>query len=321
MANFPIVGSLRCSMPSGTSIFSSTSIPFEYHFTVTPSNGSSTLDTSSKAIVSIFDIMSSAKTPPDNIVRAHQCGLWFCLQSYNVTVTNGIVDRSVIVEWSKSEAVPKSSANSDEYVFVDIPPQMNAKEHARYSVPSDSLKTLRAFIDKLTLGNASQVAGVVSYDSDWVQAIEAATGDLSGWISRLALSLTNDIWLTGTVRPNGNVEYGGTAYIMAPHIEVNWFWVAYPVSLMIFAFLYLMQTVWRTAHDQVCAWKTDSLPVSDFPICLLHPCTRFRGNHFVPDAILSCLKDHPRAGPRWNGCAGGAQLSRRPHRGRADSRG
>ncbi|KAI1153152.1 hypothetical protein F4825DRAFT_461315 [Nemania diffusa] len=244
------------SMPSGTSIFSSTSIPFEYHFTVTPSNGSSTLDTSSKAIVSIFDIMSSAKTPPDNIVRAHQCGLWFCLQSYNVTVTNGIVDRSVIVEWSKSEAVPKSSANSDEYVFVDIPPQMNAKEHARYSVPSDSLKTLRAFIDKLTLGNASQVAGVVSYDSDWVQAIEAATGDLSGWISRLALSLTNDIWLTGTVRPNGNVEYGGTAYIMAPHIEVNWFWVAYPVSLMIFAFLYLMQTmlfchVSKTIHAQV----------------------------------------------------------------------
>ncbi|KAI0452341.1 hypothetical protein F5B21DRAFT_506358 [Xylaria acuta] len=182
------------------------------------------------------------KTPQDNsVAQAYQCGLWFCLRSYNVTVTNGLVDRSVTAEWSKSDFVPKSSDLHDEYVFLDIPPEMNANQHTRYSVPSDSLKTLKSFMDKLARGNASQVAGALTYDSDWIQAIEAATGNLSGWISRLALSLTNEIQLTGTVRPGGNSEYSGTAYIMAPHVEVNWYW--------------------RTAHDQVCAWKTDSLPM------------------------------------------------------------
>ncbi|KAI1129247.1 hypothetical protein F5Y10DRAFT_276934 [Nemania abortiva] len=230
------------SMPLGTPISSAKNTPFEHYFAVAPSNGSSTFaDTSSRAIISMFDIITSAKTPQDNIVQAHQCGLWFCIRSYNMTIMNGVANRSVTAEWSKSDFVSKGSANSDEYVFRDIPSQMNAKEHARYSVPSDSLETLRAFMDKLTLGNASHVAGAVSYDSDWVQAIEAAAGDLSSWISRLALSLTNEIRLTGTVRPNGNSEYGGTAYIMAPHLKVNWYW--------------------RTAHDQVCAWKTDSLPM------------------------------------------------------------
>ncbi|KAJ8125465.1 hypothetical protein O1611_g8174 [Lasiodiplodia mahajangana] len=246
------------SMPSGTSILSTNSAPFEYYFTVAPSNGSSALSsTSSKAIISIFDIMSSAKTPRDNLVRAHQCGLWFCLQSYNVTVTNGVVNRSLTIEWSKSEFVQQDRAGSDEYVFLDIPPQMNAKEHARYSVSLDSLEALRAFMDQLTLGNASKVAGTVRFDSDWIQAIESVvTKDLSGWISRLALSLTNNIQLTGTVQPNGDSEYSGTAYIMAPHLKVNWYWVAYPVSLMILAFLYLMQTmlfchVSKTIHAQV----------------------------------------------------------------------
>ncbi|KAI1425757.1 hypothetical protein F5Y12DRAFT_784381 [Xylaria sp. FL1777] len=238
------------SMPSGTSIYDQGSAPFEYRFTVAPSNGSSTFPSMNfKAIISIFDIMSSEKTPQDSMVQAYQCGLWFCLKSYNVTVANGVVDRSVTVEWSKSEFAPKSSAHYDEYVFLDIPPEMNAKQHTRYSVPSDSLKTLRAFMDKLMLGNASQAAGVVTYDTDWIQAIEAATKfDLSSWISRLALSLTKDIQLTGTVQPSGNFEYSGTAYTMAPHVEVNWYWVVYPVSLMIFAFAYLMQT-------------TDSLPM------------------------------------------------------------
>ncbi|KAI0545534.1 hypothetical protein F4679DRAFT_576071 [Xylaria curta] len=245
------------SMPSGTSIYSPPGAPFEHYFTVGPSNGSSIFpNASSKAIISIFDIMSSAKTPRDNVVQASTCGLWFCLRSYNVTVTNGLVARSVTKEWSKSDFVPKSSALHDEYVFLDIPPDMNAKQHTRYSVPSDSLRTLRSFMDRLTLGNASQVAGALTYDSDWIQAIEAATGNLSGWISRLALSLTNEIQLTGTVRPGGNSEYSGTAYVMAPHVEVNWYWVAYPISLMIFAFLYLMQTmlfchVSKTIHAQV----------------------------------------------------------------------
>lgn len=231
-------------MPSGTSIFSAAAASFEYHFTVAPSNMSLLFpDTNSAAIISIFDIMSSAKTPRDITVRAHQCGLWFCVQSYNVTVMDGIVDRVVMMEWSKSELVPKGSARFAEYIFQDIPLQMNAKELARYTVPSDSLETLKAFMDKLMLGNVSRVAGTVSYGSDWIQAIEAASQDLSEWMSRLALSLTKDIQLTGTVRPGGNSEYSGTAYIMAPHVEVNWYWVAYPVSLMIFAFLYLMETV------------------------------------------------------------------------------
>ncbi|KAI1273050.1 hypothetical protein F5Y07DRAFT_391530 [Xylaria sp. FL0933] len=238
-------GMCSYAMPSGTTIRNQADASFEHKFTAAPSNGSSTFQiSSSKAIISIFDIMLSEKASQDNQVRAYQCGLWFCLKSYNLTVTDGVVNRSVTVEWSKSDFTPKSSAHDDEYVFLDIPPEMNANRHTRYSVPLDALDTLRTFMDKLTLGNAFQVADDMIYDTDWIEALEvAARLDLSGWISRLALSLTNNIQLTGMVRPGRNSDYSGTAYIMAPYVEVNWYLVAYPLSLMVLAFVYLVQTM------------------------------------------------------------------------------
>lgn len=264
----------RCSysMPSGTSIYGQPGAPFDYGFIVEPSNQSSTFPADNfKATISVFDIMSAAKSSQDSMVQAYQCGLWFCLRSYNATVINGVVHRSVTAEWAKSKFVHETSTHTDEFVFVDIPPEMNVR--TRYSVPMDSIETLRALIDKLTLGNASQAAGAVRYDTDWIQAMDAATqSDLSGWIARFARSLTRNIQLTGTVQPGRNSMYNGTAYIMAPHVVVNWYWVIYPISLMILAFVYLIKTVYITARDQVCAWKTDSLPVSYF---VYYSSTRF----------------------------------------------
>ncbi|KAK5632638.1 hypothetical protein RRF57_008352 [Xylaria bambusicola] len=241
------------SMPSGTSVHEQVDAPFDYHFTVAPSNGSSTfLNNDYKAVISIFDIMSAENSPQNNKVQAYQCGLWFCLKSYNATVTTGIQDRFVTIEWSKSEL----SAHADEYFFVDIPPEMKVQQYAHYSVPLGSLWTLRAFIDKLTLGNArgSQAANVVVHDTDWIQAIEAATkADLSVWISRFAHSLTQHIQLTGTVQPSRNSDYNGMAYVMASHVVVNWYWVVYPISLMFLAFIYFMLFchVSSDIHEQV----------------------------------------------------------------------
>ncbi|RYP89762.1 hypothetical protein DL770_004104 [Monosporascus sp. CRB-9-2] len=38
-------------------------------------------------------------------------------------------------------------------------------------------------------------------------------------------------------------------------------WVIYPMAMVLLAFCYLTQTVWRTAHDQFCARKGESLPM------------------------------------------------------------
>ncbi|KAI0008713.1 hypothetical protein F4779DRAFT_641419 [Xylariaceae sp. FL0662B] len=159
--------------------------------------------------------------------------------AYNVTVTNGIHNSRTIANWSKTNISTERSAHFDEYEFVDIPPELYVKNQTRFAVPTDSIEALRSFMGSLMLGNASEIGGVVDYSSDWVQAMQNATSDLTAWIEKLSLSMTNDIRSSGTFDATKMLEYSGNAYIMASHI----------------------QTVWRTARDQVCAWKGDSLPM------------------------------------------------------------
>lgn len=250
------------SMPSGTSITAPNGDSTGYHFTVAPTaNVSATL---SQASFSSFDVLSVSKSRVSASVEAVSCTLWFCLQSYDISMINGQQNTTVTGSWSAVEFSAANSAHNDEFHFIDIPTEMNADPNTRYSVPFESIEILHSFMASKMFGNSSNIDNQINYDSDWIQAMQNSSSDLPRWIATLSLSLTNDIRLSGGLDSNnlrGQYRYTGTAYAQVPHVEVNWFWVAYPLTLMILAFLYLMQTVWRTARDHVAAWKGDSLPM------------------------------------------------------------
>ncbi|KAH6651706.1 hypothetical protein BKA67DRAFT_537566 [Truncatella angustata] len=250
------------TMPTGTSITAPSGDSTGYIFTVVSSENVSS--SGSWAYFSKFDIMSVSKSRASTSVEAYQCALWFCLRSYEVSVTNGQQNTSSTGNWSEVEFSAATSAHNDEYHFIDIPAEMNAVPSTRYSVPLESIEVLEGFMASKMTGNSSNIDNRADYSSDWVQAMQNSSADLPTWMIRLTLSITNDVRSSGSADPNNRgsqYEYAGTAYIQAPHLQVNWLWVIYPLSLMILAFLYLVQTVWRTARDHVSAWKGDSLPM------------------------------------------------------------
>lgn len=253
-------------MPSGTSIFHHGSEDTDFKFEVAPSKGSANaFAPKSQSYVSVFDMLSASRNFTETKVQAHECALWFCLKSLNVSVTNGVQTSTVISSWSKTDFSTENGARSDELTFVDIPPDLYVQPETRYSVPADSTRALKTFIDLTIAGNASGRADAIKHSSDWIEAVRNATPDLNSWIAQLALSITNEIRQTGTLDPargtDKTLTYAGIAHVTSTHVRVNWYWVIYPLTLMVLAFCYLAQTVWRTARDQVCAWKGDSLPM------------------------------------------------------------
>ncbi|KAI0882231.1 uncharacterized protein GGS22DRAFT_191401 [Annulohypoxylon maeteangense] len=257
------------TMPSGTSVSHQDGLDSGFRFKVAPTNGSTnTFASDSQPYISIFDMISVPQKFSETIVQAHECALWFCLQSFNVTVANGVQTSIMISNWSTTHFSMESNIQSDEVIFTDTPPNLYVHNQSRYSIPADSIQALRSFINPLITGNASGPADAIQYSSDWIEAIWNATPHLDFWIARLALSITNEIRRTGTLNTptisentNKTLAYTGTASTTTSHVRVNWYWVIYPLTLMILAFCYLAQTVWRTARDQVCAWKGDSLPM------------------------------------------------------------
>jgi hypothetical protein len=247
---------------AGNSVVTSPSDATEHGLTVAPTNFSmGAMLNGTQAFFSSFEVLAVAKNPVRATFQAHQCALWFCLNSYNVTVVNGLPSTVIMSKWSKTEFSAETSAHFDEFVFVDVPRDMNARPDTKFSVPAQALNVLQDFVSSLMLGNASTIAGHPDYSSDWMQAVQLAASDLPSWISNLALSMSNDVRVSGTVERARATDYAGAAFKGTPYVQVNWGWVAYPMTLMVIAFGYLGQTVWRTARDQVAAWKCDSLPM------------------------------------------------------------
>lgn len=256
---------LTCTytVASGASVTHQDSASSERRFVMAASNASAS---DSQAIFSAFDVLSLEKTVSRVSVNAQECSLWFCLKSYKISVIGGVQDSAMQGNWSRANFSTGSSAHFDEMMFIDIPPELGADPDTRYSVPTDAIVAMRNFMDGLMHGNASEVNGIVDYSSDLAHAMRNATTDLPGWIARLARSMTNDVRLTGDLgdaldRMSKSTEYSGTGLEMRPRVKVNWWWVIYPIVLMLMGFCYLAQTVWRTARDRVCAWKGDSLPM------------------------------------------------------------
>lgn len=230
--------------PAGTSITAPGGDSTGYHFTVAPTMNVSA--SGSQAVFSKFDVISVSKSRELTSADAYQCALWFCLQSYDMRVLDGQQSISSIANWSKTEFSEATSSHNNEFHFVDIPADMNTNPDTRYSVPTEAIAVLENFMASKMIGNSSNIDNRVDYSSDWIQAMQNSSSDLTTWMSRLTLSITNDIRMSRTLQPSGRgnqYEYTGTAYAQLPHVQVNWFWVIYPLALMVIAFLYLIQTV------------------------------------------------------------------------------
>ncbi|KAJ6443090.1 arginase family protein [Purpureocillium lavendulum] len=142
-----------------------------------------------------------------------------------------------------------------------MPPSMNLPEQSRYSVSDRAVRTLRAFMNSLIEGSFEHSPGLASYSSDWIEAMWQATSDLSSWISKISLIMTNEVREHGTIRDPNDINYEGSAFKLANYVHVQWYWMIYPGVFLLISLSYLLSTIVAGARDGVVAWKGDSLPM------------------------------------------------------------
>lgn len=231
-------------------------------FQVNPVNASlSNATGDKKTFVSMFEIMTVWQRAAATRSTGAECALWFCLKAYNVSVADGRARQTVVATCDESRFEAATSAHSDEHVFVSIPEALNAQQMSRFSVSDRAQKALRSFIDALTSGRFEHASDVINFSSDWIEAMWQATADLSAWIDKFSLSLTNEMREHGTLRDPYGTNYEGSASKMANYVHVQWYWMMYPALFLAISLCYLVGTIRAGARDNVSAWKGDSLPM------------------------------------------------------------
>ncbi|KAK3393681.1 hypothetical protein B0H63DRAFT_555011 [Podospora didyma] len=222
-------------------------------FKVSPSNGSvHPMSSTNRAYFSVFDMLSLTQASSKEItVSGNECALWFCIQSYSISIKEGTQIEELAGNWSNVALNQGSGSRNSEYVFVDIPDELNVDNSTRYSVSYEAMTALRSFMTTITQGTVGTDFSSIDYSSDWVEAMWNATGgSLPDWINSFARSMTAEIRQNGKLVPAS----------ISPKAK-GMYWMLYPGLMILLSIYFLFHTIWASARDDVSAWKGGALPM------------------------------------------------------------
>ncbi|OHE99848.1 hypothetical protein CORC01_04749 [Colletotrichum orchidophilum] len=252
----------RYSLPMGTSVEISRNAPTTERFRTAASEGTiHHINSTTRTYISVFDVLWVMKSKRETQSVATECALWFCMKSYNFTIIESQFHQELIKSWNTTRFELSNSAHGDEYVFVDVPGDMNVAPESRYSISRKALAALRRFVDPLVETTYEKQYTIINFSSDWAEGIYNAREKLPEWINRFSISLTNEVRLHGEVRDKDRHRYSGRAYETVQVIVVDWLWMLFPTGLIMISIYHLFHTIIRGARDGISVWKSDSLPM------------------------------------------------------------
>ena len=201
-----------------------------------------------------YNYTSTSGSTRDQELKATECALWFCVNTYETSISSGIQQQETTVSFSKINA----TYNLDEYTFHSSRIEGEEEKFVVDDVTYQALQS--AFYGKLNGTVTSGISGYYTLD-DSMLAIWNGTTNQTWWISNLATSLTNHI---RTASPASDARFNGTAYQLG--VKIRWVWLALPVAMVVFAILFLAIVMVQTAKSEVSSWKASPLTLLLFDV-------------------------------------------------------
>ncbi|KAJ5620237.1 hypothetical protein N7510_004221 [Penicillium lagena] len=192
--------------------------------------------------------------PDPSGFSAHECALWFCVQAYNISMTNGNLKQATVGSWSKS----KRGSNYN-YHFATPPPEFNIPHNASFQISTQVVQILGDSVKSAIGGYVSNSEGNIYMTNMTVSGIYARMNDLDRWIDNYARIMTQSLRSIADSSPVTDTYYLGTAFRDQIYIHVRWAWLAFPAAMIIGTCLLLLVTIWKTDRSPVGPWRNSSL--------------------------------------------------------------
>ena len=206
-----------------------------------------------------FEVISTPYLSNSGSLAAIECALWFCVESYNISVASNEPHQRVLSTTSKH-----TPATSSGYRFLEILTDVNRTPNI--SVSSDAYTTMFSAIDLSAKATYTSVSNGMSgeesttFSSDVAQALWSASSDWDTWIARFAKSLSNEIRSTPTAaNDTRNIHYAGVAHTEKTYVSVRWGWLAFPAGMVLASLIFVLLTMWQSHKRNLYAWKGSSL--------------------------------------------------------------
>lgn len=200
-----------------------------------------------------FSALISKRTDDAENAFALECAMWYCVNEYTVSVTDGVVNQSTRSSWRNDSALPSQSSDL-EYSPPDFFAN-DAKGNNSFTVSNLAAMALNSFMSESFTGSGGLNESGSAFSSDVMQALYN-TQSLAVRIENLATSMTNNIRQHDC---GGSDPAVGIAWETSTYVHVRWAWFAFPVALVVLSLVLLLGTIIETSNRDVMIWKSNSL--------------------------------------------------------------
>lgn len=197
-------------------------------------------------------IVNATGTSPNAVT----CGLWFCVQAYDIKVVNGIQTQQSIGNWSETNYNGTDGLTGGWINFTNVPADMQRGDD--YAVLNE---VLYAFDQNPIFAGANVTYGLDTYEyaysSDIVRSLMSVT-NYHSWIDLFALGMANNVRAWSGISTPAHV-YAGQAFTSVTYVHVRWPWLAFPAAMVTASIAFLVACIWQTKRLRVQAYKSDAL--------------------------------------------------------------
>ena len=191
---------------------------------------------------------------------ATECALYWCVQTLNTSVQNGILNQTTTQIWFNNSAADTG--------YSSLFPPPRAGQPARdYQVNPLAKIPLAQFLEKTFTANMSAIslygntalqnAQLTEWSSDVAQALWNIE-DLNGLMINLADRMTDAL---RNQFPDASHSPEGSVYLLQTYVHVSWPWLILPVVLVLASCILLSASVVANHGNRNVVWKNSSLAV------------------------------------------------------------
>ena len=200
--------------------------------------------------------------------QAAECALYFCVNTYNVSVTNGVTTSEILSTWHNETGNPTTGSAGIGIGASDgilQPPKsdlsLDISENSTFWIPSGTIAAMKEYLNVTFTGFVNVSGGEVDasdgpvFVNDVMQALNL-TQNITALMEGLATSMTSYLRNVGG---NNETTAIGTTSKMETYVHVRWAWLGLPIGLLILSTIFLIITMITSKRRGFAIWKTSSL--------------------------------------------------------------
>jgi hypothetical protein len=197
-------------------------------------------------------------------VFSNQCALSWCIQKYNVSISKNNMASKLVDTFHQNSAEP--DANGDLHLIAPASFMADAG-HDGSATFTVTQNVSRAFFYHFftNVQFSSQISETPTLHTTGENGLSnyiwpMSTAQLTKAMSYLASNMTNVIRMSNTHIPGTpNTNAAGTILQDIPKINVVWWWLFLPGTLLVLSLAFLVMTVLASRKRGAMLWKTSAL--------------------------------------------------------------